>query len=146
MPCVLIVEDDPDLRELMEFILAEHGYETISAWNGLQALEKMAARRPDVVLLDIHMPVMDGVEFRRQQLEDPQRRDVPVIAVTAHHNPRDVEGRLGVKCLSKPLSLDQLLMDVHHACTEIRNRAAQVHGQSADLTGPQMRKAPNDEA
>ena len=60
MPCVLIVEDEPDVREFMEVLLQTSGYETMSAPNGLEALQRMRARRPCVVLLDLMMPVMNG--------------------------------------------------------------------------------------
>jgi CheY-like chemotaxis protein len=60
MPCVLIVEDDPDIREFMELLLADAGYDTMTAENGSLALERMRARRPCLVLLDLAMPVMDG--------------------------------------------------------------------------------------
>ena len=72
MPCVLIVEDDSDIREFMELLLADAGYDTMSAENGSRALERMRARRPCLVLLDLAMPVMDGWEFRERQLADPE--------------------------------------------------------------------------
>ena len=116
MPCVLIVEDDPDLREYLELLLALSGYETMSASNGQDALQQMHMRKPCAVLLDMHMPVMDGWEFRRRQMLDPEQSNVPVIAVTAHFDPREVERRLGITCLSKPVSEDRMLGEVEHVC------------------------------
>ena len=116
MPCVLVVEDDPDIREMLQYLLAANGYETACASNGREALARMAERLPCVVLLDMHMPVMDGWEFRRCQLHDPRNARVPVVAVTAHFDPRDVERQLGVKCLSKPIHVDQIVTEVRHLC------------------------------
>ena len=116
MPTVLIVEDDADLRQFLECALTENGYETVSAQNGRDALIQMAARKPSVVLLDLHMPVMDGWTFRREQLDDPRKASVPVVAVTAHYDPGDVERTLGVKCVPKPMQLDDVLAQLQHAC------------------------------
>ena len=87
MPCVLIVEDDPDIREFMELLLADAGYDTMTAENGSRALERMRARRPCLVLLDLAMPVMDGWEFRERQLADPELAKVPVVCITAAFDP-----------------------------------------------------------
>jgi CheY-like chemotaxis protein len=118
MPCILIVEDDPAVREFLEFLLAENGYETTSARNGRDALIQMAARKPSVVLLDLNMPIMDGWEFRRHQLDDPRQSGVPVVAVTGHYDPHDVERTLGVKCVTKPVQADQVLAEVQEACRD----------------------------
>ena len=61
----------------------------------------MRERNPSVALLALHMPVMDGFEFRRRQLQDPMNATVPVVAVTAHYNPLEVDQKLGIKCLRK---------------------------------------------
>ena len=116
MPCVLIVEDDPDVREFMNFLLTANGYETMSAPNGRQALEQMRTRKPCIVLLDIHMPVMDGWEFRERQLRDPKYATVPVVAVTAHFDVDEVENRMGAKCLRKPIHIEELITEVQLAC------------------------------
>ena len=116
MPCVLIVEDDTDLSELLNFLLTANGYETMCARNGLEALAQMKRRKPCLVLLDMHMPLMDGWEFRRQQLHDPSHAGVPVVAVTAHYDPREVERQLGVRCLAKPMHINDVIVEVQHAC------------------------------
>ena len=73
MPCVLIVEDDADIREFMQFLLSASGYETMTAANGEEALHRMRERRPCMVLLDLMMPVMDGFDFRARQLAGARR-------------------------------------------------------------------------
>jgi len=114
--CVLIVEDDDDVREMMELLLSSSGYETMVARNGEEALARMRQRRPCLVLLDLQMPVMSGWEFRDRQLLDEALADVPVVAVTAYFDPHDVSDRLGVPCLMKPADLNAVVKEIQTAC------------------------------
>ncbi|MGH9372108.1 MAG: response regulator [Vicinamibacterales bacterium] len=116
MPCVLIVEDDDDIREMMGLLLRSHGYETMSAANGLEALEQMRERRPCIVLLDIHMPLVSGWEFRQRQLEDPALASVPVVCITALFDPEDVVRKMGIPCLAKPPDFPSVIHEVEAAC------------------------------
>jgi CheY-like chemotaxis protein len=115
-PCVLIVEDDADLRRLLETTLRLDGYETMTAGNGADALNCMRARKPTSVLLDLMMPTMDGWQFRRHQLEDPAFAGVPVICMTGVANPAEIETQLGVPCLPKPLDVNALLNELDQIC------------------------------
>ena len=116
MPCVLIVEDDDDVREFMELLLSTSGYETMIARDGYEALQKMRSRRPCLVLLDLQMPRMDGWEFRERQLQDPDLAPIPVVCISAYFDPRDVSRRLGVRCLVKPTDFPTVLKEVRTAC------------------------------
>jgi DNA-binding response OmpR family regulator len=116
MPFVLIVEDDSDVSEMMDMFLRNQGFETECACNGMDALSRMRARRPCIVLLDIQMPVMDGFEFRRRQLADAQLATVPVVCITAHHDPSRVSDELGIPCLPKPVQLPQVAARVSALC------------------------------
>ena len=116
MACVLIVEDDEDVRDFMDVLLRASGYETMTAANGAIGLEMMQHRRPCVVLLDLMMPVMDGWTFRKRQLADPALAPVPVICLTAMYRPSEVERQLAVRCLSKPVDFDRLLDEVSGLC------------------------------
>ena len=116
MSCVLIVEDDDDVREFMELLLATSGYETMSAADGAEALEKMRGRLPCLVLLDLQMPRMDGWEFRERQLLDPHLAHVPVVCITAFFEPHIVSRRLGVPCLPKPADFPTVLNQVRAVC------------------------------
>jgi CheY-like chemotaxis protein len=113
---VLVVEDEPDLREMMQLLLEGAGYVAFGAANGREALEFMCQRRPGLVLLDLHMPVMDGWEFRRHQRADERLSDIPVICVTADADPTNVATGLQIRCLAKPCSFDELLGEVASAC------------------------------
>jgi len=116
MSCVLIVEDDEDVREFMELLLATSGYETMSAGDGAEALDQMRRRLPCVVLLDLQMPRMDGWQFREQQLLDPRLAPVPVVCITAFFEPHVVTRKLGLKCLPKPADFPSVLNAVRAAC------------------------------
>jgi CheY-like chemotaxis protein len=117
MPCVLVVEDDDDTREMLGVLLSAHGYEVMAAANGQEALDAMRRRRPCIVVLDMQMPVMTGWEFRRQQTADPELSDVPVICFTAFVEPAEIMRRLGLHCIAKgPGSLDKVVHEVDVAC------------------------------
>lgn len=116
MGCVLIVEDDPDVREFMDVLLSNCGFETMTAGNGLEALDAIRRRRPCIVLLDLMMPVMDGWTFRMKQLADPAIADIPVVCVTAVADSRDVVARLQTRCLRKPVEFSALMDEVQRAC------------------------------
>jgi CheY-like chemotaxis protein len=115
---VLIVEDDADLREMMAQLLTLEGYQSEAVANGREALRYLHERpRPDVILLDLMMPVMDGWEFRKQQQSDPALADVPVIVLTALDQAQARTSDLdGVSFLKKPLDFDRLLDLVRRHC------------------------------
>ncbi len=116
MSCVLVVDDDSAVRRMILLLLRSDGYETESANDGAEALALMRQRRPCLVLLDINMPLMDGWEFRKQQLADPALADVPVVCITGIVHPEDVERILGVPCLRKPVDFPSLIRAVEKFC------------------------------
>ena len=81
---VLVVDDFDDARELYCACLEQAGYRTAEARNGLEAVERALEVRPDVVLLDLAMPVMDGVEAARRLKADDRTRDIHLIALTGY--------------------------------------------------------------
>ena len=115
-PCpVLIVEDDEDLREMMAQLLSIEGFKAATVANGREALAYLHANKPDVILLDLMMPVMDGWEFRRQQKADPDLAHVPVIVLSALDQAR-AEAVDAAAFLKKPLDFDRLLRLVRQHC------------------------------
>ena len=92
---ILIVEDEPSVVAYLETLLQDSGYDTISAGDGVAAMEKAKAARPDLVCLDINLPVKSGVGFYRSLKGDPSLAATPVVIVTAvtglGGNPRDFE-------------------------------------------------------
>jgi CheY-like chemotaxis protein len=102
---VMIVDDDRDIREALGELLREEGYVIEAAWNGLEALKRLhAGFRPNLIILDLMMPVMDGFAFRAEQKQHPDLADIPVIGVTAAATfDTDFE------CLRKPVRFDTLI-------------------------------------
>ena len=83
MPKILVVDDEPHIREVVRRFLTPEGYDVIEAGDGGAALEKACQELPDIVLLDLTMPVMDGFEVLRGLRETPSTQDIPVILLTA---------------------------------------------------------------
>lgn len=81
---VLVVEDDDDSRYLMRLELERLGYLVSEAENGVNAVEMALREHPDIILMDLTLPVMDGLEATARIRADPQMSEVPIIAVTAH--------------------------------------------------------------
>lgn len=103
---ILVVDDDRLSRKLVETLLEGDGYSVTCAGSGADALEAIAAARPDLVVLDLMMPGMDGFEVMRQLRSAPATRDLPVVLVTALDQ-ADVLARLAnvgaLEILTKPL-------------------------------------------
>ena len=114
---VLIVDDVDANVLLLKLLLSKAGYKTLTAYNGRDALEIVKNSSPDLILLDIMMPVMDGHEVAAQLREMPERRDVPIIFLSALNSPDDiVKGfKFGAAdYVSKPFNKDELLIRVNH--------------------------------
>ena len=115
---VLVVDDEPDIRDLVQDILEDEGYQVAVAENGATAREKLRLRRPDVLLLDIWMPDIDGITILKQLTENEENLSFPVIMMSGHGTIETaVEStRLGAyDFLEKPLSLAKLLLTIEHA-------------------------------
>jgi DNA-binding response OmpR family regulator len=112
---VLIVEDDEDLREMMAHLLTLEGFDAATASNGREALDYLQTAKPELILLDLMMPVMDGWEFRRQQQADPKLAPVPVIVLSALDQARATNVDAAA-FLKKPLDFDHLLDLVRAYC------------------------------
>ncbi len=112
-PTIALVEDNPDNRLLVQAILDDQ-YEIVEYESGVAALEGLKELVPDLVLLDISLPEMDGTDVLRKMKEDPRLVAVPVIALTAHAMAGDRERFLGAgfdEYLEKPIVDDTLLLD-----------------------------------
>jgi CheY-like chemotaxis protein len=116
-PAVLIVEDDSDLRSMMDQLLHLEGFAPITAINGLDALRLLkSGLRVDAIVLDLMMPVMDGWAFRRAQRLDPAIADIPVIVLTAAPNIRHDE-LAAAAVFPKPLPFEAVLAAVRQHAT-----------------------------
>ena len=118
MATVLVIEDDPDMREIERTALSCGGHEVVTAHNGCEGLRQLERQRPCVILLDLMMPVMDGLTFLVERTRRGVAADVPVICVTAGGDEMTRHAlRLGAdECLGKPADLDELCERVTRYC------------------------------
>lgn len=112
MPKLLIVDDEPDNIELLARRLTRRGFEVVSATSAVEGIAKAEAERPNLVLMDIKMPQVDGLEATRRLKANPATAHIPVIALTAHAMAEDRANALAAgadEYESKPVDLPTLL-------------------------------------
>jgi CheY-like chemotaxis protein len=112
MPKILLVEDNEMNRDMLSRRLERKGYQIIIAVDGSQGVSMARGERPDLILMDMSLPVLDGWEATRQLKGDPETRGIPVIALTAHAMASDREQALAAGCDdydTKPIELPRLL-------------------------------------
>lgn len=113
MSRVLVVDDDPAIRSMLVELLTDEGYETLVAGDGRTAVEIARLRLPDVILMDLMLPVMDGVSATRLIKSSPDTGWIRIIAMSAGANLRlQVDDLPADGVVSKPFDLDALLADV----------------------------------
>ncbi len=118
MPTILVVDDHEEIREALAEILEEEGHEVLQAVDGLDALDMVAAALPDVILLDIAMPGMDGLETLQRLKDRPESSKLPVIMVTAQGDRQNMVKavQLGVRdYVTKPWEPGEVEMCVNWA-------------------------------
>ena len=124
MPQILVVEDDEAIRGLVCDVLRDDGYAVREASNGVEALERLREGKPDLIVLDLMMPVMDGWAFVEECREKRYCDDVPIIVTSASHDlPKTAErlSSFGVRtCLAKPFDVDGLLALVERYAPSVR--------------------------
>jgi two-component system cell cycle response regulator DivK len=112
---ILVVEDQMDSLQILRDLLRVNGYEMTEAQNGEEALASVVKDRPDLILIDIQLPIMDGYEATRRIKADPLLRSIPIIAVTSYALSGDEEKARAAGCddfVPKPYSPRQLLAKV----------------------------------
>ena len=113
--CILVVEDQEDNRRILRDLLGNAGFELIEAESGNEALTAVETKRPDLILMDIQLPVMDGYEAAQRIKSNPDMRSVPIIAVTSYALAGDEAKARAAGCnayISKPFSPRALLAKV----------------------------------
>ncbi len=140
---VLIVDDNPMNVDILQTRLASHGYETITASDGEEALAIAKEKQPDLILLDIMMPKMDGLEVCRELKRDPTLPFMPIILVTAKSESKDIVAGLeagGDEYLTKPVDQAALVARVKSMLRmktlydQVQEQAARLEGQTAQLS------------
>jgi len=115
MPKILVVEDNEMNRDMLTRRLARKGFEAIAAADGREGLALAHSAKPDIILMDMSLPVMDGWEATRQIKADPETRGIPVIALTAHAMAGDRERAMDAGCDdydTKPVEFPNLLAKI----------------------------------
>jgi two-component system cell cycle response regulator DivK len=112
MTKILLVEDNEMNRDMLSRRLIRNGYEVVMALDGRQAVEMASGENPDLIIMDMSLPVIDGWEATRQVKAAPETRAIPVIALTAHAMAGDREKAIEAGCDdydTKPIDLPRLL-------------------------------------
>jgi two-component system cell cycle response regulator DivK len=120
MPKILVVEDNEENRESLSRRLQRRGFEVILAEDGKQGVDVAKAERPDLILMDMNMPVLDGWEATRQIKADPATATLPVIGLTAHAMAGDRERAIAAGCAdyhTKPIEFPRLLGQIEALLT-----------------------------
>ncbi len=110
---ILIVEDDISIRELLVEAFESEDYEVTYGTNGVEGLQALESSVPDLILMDMMMPVMDGYKFREELLKNPMWNSIPVVAMSAQDQcEENLKNSKIATFISKPLELDHLLETV----------------------------------
>ena len=142
---VLIADDNEQNRELLDAYLAEEGYTILFANDGQEAMDVVDAQQPDLILLDIMMPRMSGYEVCEQLKADAEKRDIPVLMVTALNEQGDIEKAVKAGCddfLTKPVNQLELktrvrsLLRVRHLANERDRLLAYLEEMGQQLEPP----------
>lgn len=111
-PLILVVEDNDTIRNAFSILLGESGYEVAQAASGAEALDRSRSLLPDLVLMDLGLPDVNGLEVTRQMKADKDTRDIPIIALTGRALETNERECLDAGCvgfLAKPIDTEQLL-------------------------------------
>ena len=114
-PLVLLVEDQSDLRRLYAYQLTLSGYDVIEAANGVEAIDRTTSHVPDVVLMDLSLPIVDGWEATRRLKGDERTAHIPVVALTAHDGSGELQRATRAGCdwfVPKPCPPDALIAEI----------------------------------
>ena len=113
---ILIVDDEPEFREIMKIRLTAHGYEVLEASDGNEGLKVAEAKKPDVIMLDIMMPQKDGYTMLREMKQIGRVKSIPVIVITAKPGLKDLFEIEGIRdYLVKPFDTEDLLLRIKMA-------------------------------
>lgn len=111
---ILIVDDEDCTRSCIVYLLQKKGFISEGSSNGKEALEKVKRDKPDIIILDIVMPVLDGLEVCKQLKKNPDTQDIPIIFLSSHEPGQIIQGMPGaaIKYIEKPCGLEYLLAEI----------------------------------
>ena len=117
---ILVIEDNEQNMYLVKFILEKYGYQIIQARSGDEGIQQAQQHKPDLVLLDIQLPVMDGYSVARELRKMQVMAEIPIVAVTSYAMPGDRENALKAGCsgyIEKPINPETFITEVEHYLT-----------------------------
>jgi CheY-like chemotaxis protein len=119
---ILVVDDEFSVAEVLESVLADAGYQVITAINGRQGLERLSERLPDLVLLDFMMPIVDGPAMLKAMRQDPEFRDIPAVLMSSLPESTVAEAAKGLYTafLRKPFRLKAVVKIVDKVLNQLR--------------------------
>ena len=127
---ILIVDDDATTRKLLGLYLKAKGYEVAYAENGLEGIEKLGAECPNLIISDLNMPYMDGIEFVKTVRADPQQKEIPILMVTTEADPEERERAISVGVngyLVKPVTADVVTQHIRHILKNMFSQGGGPH-------------------
>ena len=139
---VMIVEDNELNMKLFHDLLEAHGYNTVGTRNGIEALDLARKHRPDLILMDIQLPEVSGLEVTKWLKEDPELKAIPVVAVTAFAMKGDEERIREGGCeayLSKPISVAKFIETIRHFLGSAPKRTPRGRGLSGRPGAPRAK-------
>jgi two-component system cell cycle response regulator DivK len=139
-PRVLVVDDYPDAREMYAEYLQFSGFDVIEAGNGMEAIERAADSAPDIILMDLSLPIMDGWEATRRLKADKATADIPIVALTGHALAGILEGAKKAGCdafVTKPCLPEDLVKEIRKVLSApaAQSRKARRSGKYAKTNG-----------
>jgi two-component system, cell cycle response regulator DivK len=120
---ILLVEDNEMNRDMLSRRLSRSGHVVVTATDGQQAIDAACSKKPDIILMDMSLPVLDGWEATRRLKAAPETRAIPVIALTAHAMPGDQERAIEAGCDdydTKPIEYSRLCEKIERLCERAR--------------------------
>jgi CheY-like chemotaxis protein len=138
LPRVLLVDDYPDAREMYSEYLEYSGFEVVQASNGMEALQRAADDAPDIILMDLSLPVMDGWEATRRLKADARTAGIPVVALTGHALAGISEGAKQAGCdafITKPCLPEDLVVEIRRVLGDRPARKSRRSGKYAKTIG-----------
>ncbi|HSU13583.1 response regulator [Longimicrobium sp.] len=139
---ILLVEDNEDNQEIYRCILAHYGYDVLQAFDGGHGVEMARAHGPDLILMDLTMPVVDGLQATRMLKADPATAAIPIVALTAHTQREDFAAAEAAGCdayLTKPVEPQRVAAEVRRILALSRDEGAAGPARRDETTIPHER-------
>jgi two-component system cell cycle response regulator DivK len=125
---ILIVDDDPTIRSVLEALLEDEGFQPVTAANGREALSIVGVTPPALILMDLMMPVMSGIDAVRELKSDPDTSGIPIIAMSAGFILREsIDELLADSIISKPFDLDALIANIRATLRRVSGETPELH-------------------